>query len=260
MRKGWMIRVMMALPPMVLIGAVAFHLGGCASSERWAREAGQHPQQFERTITKTVGAQFLLYVPEGVGSPGKRWPLIMFLHGSGERGKDLERVKVNGPPKALENQKDFPFIVVSPQLPENAAWSSDVLGALLDEVIERLPVDTNRVYLTGLSLGGYATWDFACDFPGRFAAIAPVCGVGDPDRACRLKPVPVWAFHGAEDPVVPLKDDEEMVNAVKACGGQVKFTVYANTGHDAWTQAYANPGLYAWFLEHRKNSGLPSEK
>jgi predicted peptidase len=155
----------------------------------------------------------------------------------------------------LAGQKGFPFIVVSPQLGGTDAWSSDLIGALLDELIGRLPIDTERVYLTGLSLGGDATWDIACDMPWRFAAVAPVCGMGDPDRACNLKHLPVWAFHGAKDPVVPLKDDQEMVNALKACGGDVQFTIYPDAGHDSWTPTYANPELYNWFLKHRKSRG-----
>lgn len=229
--------------------------GGCSSSRDWTLSEGQQSGQFERVITKTVSAHFLLYLPEGFMTEQKRWPLMMFLHGSGERGSDLERVKVNGPPKFLDRKKDFQFIVVSPQLPDNDSWSSDVLNALLDELIERLPIDTDRVYLTGLSLGGFATWDFACDFPGRFAAIAPICGQGDEDRACLLRKVPVWAFHGAKDPVVPLKNEEEMVNALKACGGDVRFTIYPDAGHDAWTETYANPELYKWFLAHRRHHG-----
>ena len=229
--------------------------GGCSSSRDWTLSEGQQPGKFERVVTKTVGGRFLLYLPEGFNAARKRWPLMMFLHGSGERGSDLERVKVNGPPKFLGRQKDFQFIVVSPQLPENDSWSSDVLNALLDELIERLPIDTDQVYLTGLSLGGFATWDFACDFPERFAAIAPICGRGDEDRACLLRNVPVWAFHGAKDPVVPLRDEEEMVNALKACGGDVKFTIYPDAGHDAWTETYANPELYKWFLGHRRHHG-----
>jgi predicted peptidase len=233
--------------------AVLMALGGCSTSRPWGFANGQQPRQFERVIAKSVGANFLLYLPEEYSTEQKRWPLIIFLHGSGERGNDLERVKINGPPNFLEHRKDFQFIVASPQLPDSERWSSDVVVALVDELCDHLAVDTNRIYLTGLSLGGYATWDIACDFPGRFAAIAPVCGVGDADLACRLKQVPVWAFHGAIDPVVPLKDDEEMVKAVKACGGDIRFTVYPNVGHEAWVNAYADPELYSWFLGHRRH-------
>ena len=226
---------------------------GCSSAQPWSVREGEHEQMFTREITKSVGAKYLLYLPESYARTETKWPLIVFLHGSGERGDDLEKVAVNGPPNFLRQRKDFPFIVASPQLPDGERWSSDVVIALIDELLEHLRVDTDRVYLTGLSLGGFATWDIACDFPSRFAAIAPVCGIGDPDVACRLRHLPVWSFHGADDPVVPLKDDSAMVNAVKACGGDVRFTVYPNTGHDAWVKAYADPSLYAWLLEHRRH-------
>jgi predicted peptidase len=226
--------------------------GGCSTTRPLVPAEGQHPQRFERLVAKTVKADYLLYVPENFGKDDRRWPLMIFLHGSGERGSDLDRVTVNGPPKIARDQKDFPFILASPQLPDGDAWSSDVIRGLLQELFERLPVDSDRVYLTGLSLGGMATWDIACDMPGRFAAIVPVCGFGDADRACRLKNVPVWAFHGAKDPVVPVGADKEMVDAVRGCGGNVEFTIYPDAGHDCWTQTYANPELYRWLLQHRR--------
>ena len=232
---------------------VTIALWGCLTTRPWSVQTGQHKQVFERATVKPVCAQYLLYLPEGYSEGGKEWPLMIFLHGSGERGDDLEKVKINGPPNFLEHRKDFPFIVASPQLPEGQRWSADVVIGLIDELSAHLSIDTSRIYLTGLSLGGFATWDIACDYPERFAAIAPVCGIGDPDIACRLKHLPVWAFHGANDPVVPIKDDEEMVNAVKGCGGDVRFTVYPNVGHGAWVQAYADSTLYTWFLEHRRH-------
>ena len=219
----------------------------------WALAPGQHPQSFEKTISKTVSSRFLRYLPEGYDADAtKKWPLIVFLHGSGERGDDLEQVKANGPHKLFERDHRFPFIVVSPQAPADTSWDSDTINTLLDELTARLPVDPDRIYLTGLSLGGYGTWKIATDHPQRFAAIAPVCGGGESDNACRLKDVPIWAFHGAKDSVVPLKEEQDMVDAVRTCGGDVKFTVYPDADHDVWTQTYANPALYEWFLQHRR--------
>jgi predicted peptidase len=231
---------------------VFFSLTGCLRQDSWQTIPGQHPQSFEKAITTTVKMQFLLFLPQEYGKTDKKWPLILFLHGSGERGTDLELVKKHGPPKLVENQPDFPFIVVSPQLPKGSGWSPDGLNALLDELLARVSADPDRIYLTGLSMGGYGTWALASQYPERFAAIAPICGGGDTDLACNLKNVPVWAFHGAKDDVVSLKEAEEMVNAVKACGGNVRFTVYPEAGHDSWTETYANPELYQWFLSHRK--------
>lgn len=176
----------------------------------------------------------------------------MFLHGSGERGDDLNLVKVHGPLKVAEAQPDFPFIVVAPQCPKNQWWDPDVLSALLDEVEKKYAVDKDRIYLTGLSMGGFGTWDLAIREPQRFAAIAPVCGRSDPLQAPRLGNLPVWVFHGAQDPVVNPKYSEEMVDALKDSGGDVKFTLYPDLGHDCWTVTYNNPDLYTWFLAHKR--------
>ena len=220
-----------------------------------AMSGGQYPQTFKKTITKTVSCQYLLFLPEGYGEQKQDWPLILFLHGAGERGDDLEKVKVHGPPKIVESKKDFPFIVVSPQCPKDDWWPkmADVLINLLDDIVSRYNVDKERIYLTGLSMGGYGTWSLACEYPDQFAAIAPICGGGNPEKACNLKNVPIWVFHGAKDNAVPLKRSEEMVNAVKACGGDARLTVYSDVGHDSWTVTYNNEELYDWFLKHHKS-------
>ncbi|MGQ9631523.1 MAG: prolyl oligopeptidase family serine peptidase [bacterium] len=216
----------------------------------------QETHTFEMQITKTVRLNYLLFLPKGYGTnPRRRWPLILFLHGAGERGDDLELVKKHGIPKIVEEWEDFPFIAVSPQCPKESWWTSEVeaLNALLDEIVKTYAVDTDRVYLTGLSMGGYGTWHLAMRYPERFAAIAPICGGGVyPEKVRVLKDVPVWAFHGAKDTVVPLERSEEMVNALKACGGDVRFTVYPDAEHDSWTETYNNPRLYKWFLRHTR--------
>jgi predicted peptidase len=215
---------------------------------------GQHSQSFEKTITKNLSCEYLLFLPDGYSGKKQGWPLMLFLHGAGERGSDLNKVKVHGPPKIVENQKDFPFIVVSPQCPEDDWWTDkvEVLIYLLDDIVATYNVDTERIYLTGLSMGGYGSWALAAEYPERFAAVAPICGGGNRIMAFRLKDIPVWAFHGAKDNVVPLKQSEEMVNAIKARGGDARLTVYPNAGHDSWTETYNNKELYDWFLKHRK--------
>jgi predicted peptidase len=177
---------------------------------------------------------------------------MLFLHGAGERGEDLEKVKVHGPPKLIEQGKDFPFIVISPQCPEDQWWSITDLDVLLDEIIGEYKVDTDRIYVTGLSMGGFATWDLAIKYPNRFAAIAPVCGGGNSRLVSTLKELPVWVFHGAKDNVVPLKSSQEMVDALEKADGEVKFTIYPEATHDSWTETYNNPELYEWFLQKRK--------
>ncbi len=215
---------------------------------------GQHDQAFEKTITKVVGIDYLLYLPAEYGKSDKEWPLMLFLHGAGERGDDLRKVEVHGPPKIVK-EKDMPFIIVSPQCPEDGWWPKEieVLNCLLDDIIARYDVDESRVYLTGLSMGGYGSWSLGCEYPERFAAIAPICGGGEPFFGRKLKNVPVWAFHGEKDSVVPLKKSEDMVNAIRRAGGKnVKLTVYPGVNHDSWTETYNNPELYEWFLEHTK--------
>ena len=217
---------------------------------------GQHSQVFEKQITKTLSCKYLLFLPEAYGEKEQDWPMILFLHGAGERGDDLNKVKKHGPPKIVENRKDFSFIVVSPQCPSDDWWTekTEVLIHLLDDIVARYDVDKERIYLTGLSMGGYGTWTLAAEYPQRFAAIAPICGGGKRFMAFKLKDVPVWAFHGAKDRVVPLKESEQMVNAIKGRGGNAKLTVYPDAGHDSWTETYNNEELYKWFLQHRKKS------
>ncbi len=179
---------------------------------------------------------------------------MLFLHGAGERGDDLELVKTLGLPAILDRQEEFSFIVVAPQCPQGDSWSTAVLNALLDQVISTYSVDECRVYVTGLSMGGYGTWNLAVRYPHRLAAIAPICGGGVSLLAYRLKDLPIWAFHGAKDDVVPLSESEKMVDSVKESGGSVRFTVYPEAGHDSWTQTYDNPELYEWFLQHRRRT------
>jgi predicted peptidase len=213
----------------------------------------QSPQTLRKEIRRTVKVQYLLYLPKEYGKDkSAKWPLVLFLHGAGERGSDLNKVKAHGPPKLVAAGKEFPFILVSPQCPENERWSVETLDVLLNEVTKRYAVDLDRVYLTGLSMGGFGTWELAIRFPDRFAAIVPICGGGEPRRAGRLKNVPTWVFHGAKDPVVPIQRSQEMVDALKAAGGEVKFTIYPEAEHDSWTQTYDNPELYAWFLQKRR--------
>jgi predicted peptidase len=205
----------------------------------------------------TPATRYLLYLPPGYERDlSARWPLLLFLHGAGERGDDLELVKLHGVARRIEEGTGFPFIAVSPQCPPDERWSTDVLSALLDEIERGHRVDRDRVCVTGMSMGGAGTWALAIASPDRFAAIAPICGRGDPARVCAIRHVPVWAFHGALDDMVPLRRSEEMVDALRGCGGNVRFTVYPDADHDSWTETYANPALYEWLLSHsRAGSG-----
>jgi len=220
------------------------------------------PRSFERAITKTVTAPYLMYLPPAYAIDTlARWPLLMSLHGKGERGDDLTAVKRNGVSRYLLDGHDLDCIVIVPQCPADAEWDVETLNALLDEVVETCRVDTNRLYLTGLSMGGWGVWKMATSYPSRFAAIVPVCGRVDKyvgEKICRLKDVPVWVFHGGKDDVVPIADSEFMVGALRDCGGNVRYTVYPDAGHDAWTSTYSNPELYTWFLQQSRSSVVRS--
>lgn len=230
---------------------------GPGSPARGQQPGTQQPQQVEVTVKMEL--RYLLFLPEDYGKQedgkqkdkDKRWPMILFLHGAGESGTDLDKVKTHGPPKIVENKRDFPFILVSPQS-LRFGWNPEALVQLLDHVVAKYRVDRRRIYLTGLSMGGYGTWSLAAAHPDRFAAIVPICGGGDPDTAKRLRSLPIWVFHGGKDPLVPVSRSQAMVDAIKAAGGNVKLTIYPDAGHDSWTETYDNPKLYEWLLKQKR--------
>lgn len=206
--------------------------------------------------------------------PGKKYPLILFLHGAGERGSDNTVTLVHAA-KDLANparRAKYPAYVVIPQCPKDKKWSEvdwakesselpekpsdsmQSLKELLDEMIENAGVDRNRVYITGLSMGGYGTWDAIARYPDFFAAAAPICGGGDPKTVERFKRLPIWCFHGAKDPVVKVIRSREMVDALQAVGSKIKYTEYPEAQHDSWTATYANPEFYDWLFAQRRES------
>lgn len=212
--------------------------------------------------SKEANLNFMFYTPSGYGSdPTQAWPLLLYLHGIGLRGSDLNELRLGELTSILQYETDFPFLVVAPQMPsgdENTSWSRDAmvtsLFVLLDEVQDKYSVDPKRIYLTGTSLGGAGTWEIGLRYPDRFAALVPVMGFYGypfeiPDHICDLKDVPIWAFHGDRDLTVPLSAERGLVEALLACGGNVQFTVYENAGHDVDARTYKNPDLYTWMLE-----------
>ena len=217
-----------------------------------AATPAQQANHFEKKIKITAKLDYLASLPADYGQGRKRWPLVLFLHGAGESGSDLKLVKTHGPPKIVETKGPFPFILISPQCP-GRGWNVDVLNAFLDDLVRKYRVDKDRVYLTGLSMGGYGTWALAAAHPEKFAAIAPICGGGSQADASKLAKLPIWVFHGAKDPTVPIKRSEEMVEALKAAGANPKFTVYPEAGHDSWTATYDNPEFYQWLLAQKRS-------
>jgi predicted peptidase len=248
-----------------LAAAAALAVASCTSSKPAAtsqRPPMQMAKQFKFHGKQTFELSYLLFLPKGYEQKTQpRWPMILFLHGAGERGTNVWKVATHGPPKNVTEDPDFPFIVVSPQCPEGRHWSNDELLALLDQVTSQYAVDTRRVYLTGLSMGGYGAWHLGLTHPERFAAIAPICGGGEliaiilssRDQGPALKTLGVWAFHGGKDPVVPVEESQRMVDALKKAGKpDVKLTIYPEAGHDSWTETYKNPELYKWLLAHQR--------
>src|SRR5205085_8699288 len=207
-----------------LLMAALLECTGCVSAESASGANNGIPQmqtakKFKFQKTQNVEVDYLLFLPQGYEAKSeKRWPLILFLHGAGERGTNVWKVAIHGPPKNVAEHPDFPFIVVSPQCPEGQHWSNDVLLGLLEDITRHYAVDQHRIYLTGLSMGGYGTWDLGLAYPEKFAAIVPICGGGQKitvvlasrEKAQALKPLGVWAFHGAKDPVVPLEESQRM--------------------------------------------------
>jgi len=215
-------------------------------------------------IRQTGQLHYLLYLPPDYDAqPGKTWPLVLFLHGAGERGNDLQRVAIHGPPLLVKRGTNFPFILVAPQCPEGRRWETEPLLRLLEHILKNRRVDAARVYLTGLSMGGYGTWKLGLAQPEKFAAIVPICGGGERidvllagrERAAALRDLAVWAFHGAKDPVVPLEESQRMVEACKKAGvKEVRLTVYPEAEHNSWTETYNNPALYEWLLQHQRKT------
>ena len=181
-------------------------------------------------------------------------PLVLFLHGSGERGDDLDLVRVHGPAKQASDGTALPFALAAPQCPAGSwwHWQEEALIGLLDELLATQPIDPDRVYLTGLSMGGIGTWDLAARYSDRFAAIAPICGWAGPWMAGLLKDMPIWAFHNADDEAVAVDGTTRIAAAIEAAGGTIRTTINPTGGHNAWTAAYDDPELYEWLLAQRR--------
>lgn len=225
-------------------------------------------QSFHVPADKSDGLNYLLFLPTDYGQGEKKWPLLIFLHGAGECGDNLQLVKIHGPPKLVEQKPgDFPFIVASPQAakpPHNGPfverWETKTLSRLLDDLETKYAVDKDRIYLTGLSMGGFGTLRWAAHEPHRFAAIVPICGGGWHYYGKQLKDVPAWFFHGDQDSAVPLAFSQKVVDAIRKEGGNPKLTVYEGVGHDSWTATYNNPEVYKWMLSHMLSDRKPVEK
>jgi predicted peptidase len=228
-----------------------------------------------RAVTNGSGYDYLLSLPNNYAARNRaRWPLLLFLHGAGQRGTDPWALTEQGVPRLLADSSVLTaaekeaadklatsFIVLAPQCPHFEVWEDDALLALLDDIGTTFKVDAARVYFTGLSMGGFGVWSLGVRQPQRFAAIVPICGGGrlvditaaERNRKAALQELGVWAFHGAKDRVVPLEESERMIAALRDFGAKdARLTVYPDAEHDAWTPAYADLELYAWLLAHAR--------
>ena len=219
---------------------------------------------------------YQVYVPPH-WTPTRKWPVILFLHGAGERGSEgVEQTSV-GLPSALPGGREFPAVVVMPQCRRGMWWGDETMEAqvfkILDLSMDRYQGDPDQVYLTGLSMGGYGTWAFGYKYPDRFAALVPVCGsvrsrrsmrppawhpAADPTSdpylltASRIAKVPVWVFHGSADTVVPVSESRMLSEALRKSGGNVRYTEYKGVGHNSWDRAYGEKELIPWLLSQKR--------
>ena len=200
------------------------------------------------------GLNYWVYTPQ---NPRKGLPLVTFLHGIGERGSDPENVCRTSLPKWLREGRWTPDAwVICPQCPDGMDWhtQAEKLKAVIDHEIEELEADKDRVSITGLSMGGYGTWSMAVLYPDMFSAIAPVCGGGSPGRAKLLTHLPVWAFHGAQDDVVPLHYSVDMVDGINKVGGNARLTIFHTLAHNSWDEAYGTTNVLDWLLEQSRKA------
>jgi predicted peptidase len=248
-----------------------------AASPRVLRAAGSWADLYEaKTLVSGKGERmpYRLLKPEKI-EPGKHYPLVLFLHGIGERGDDNLRQLLWGAGEFAKptNRQKYPCFVVAPQCPASGLWVGSDLNELLspkfafsdkptkpmklvlellDKLAGQLPIDKGRIYVTGLSLGGFGTWELIERRPDFFAAAIPICGRGDLALAAKLKNLPIWAFHGDADPIVPVRHTKAMIEAIRKAGGKPKMTIYPGVGHDSWSATYADPKVLAWLFAQKK--------
>lgn len=211
--------------------------------------------QQSRQIKLSTGevVDYLLYQPT-VDAESAKLPLLLFLHGGGEGGDDLEKVKTHGPPKEIEKGRDFPMIVISPLNPEiRGFWDEDRLARFMDAVIKDLGHDENRVYLAGMSRGGYGSYRLAMENPDRFAAMLILCAAAPTPYAQWLGDVPIWLIHGRKDPVIPVSESIEMEAVLRKKGRKVKLTIHPEASHDVWTQTFESNEAIDWLLKHKRS-------
>lgn len=242
---------------LLLLQLAACASSGCPGTAAYASEPEAQTVE-QATIVVRKSYQFLRYLPPDYDAdPVRLWPLVLFLHGAAERGSDIERVKRQGLPRRIAEGATFPAVIISPQCPAEEWWNVPALDALVEKIASEARIDRERIYATGLSMGGFGTWALAIHSPGRYAAILPICAGGEIQRAWVLRDTPVWTFHGDLDSIVPIARSQQMVDAIRAAGGSPRFTVYPGYHHDAWTITYEDAEVMAWLFAQRRDARPP---
>jgi predicted peptidase len=265
--------IICGLSALTVVTALAFFPVYQAQGSEQTSKKRETPSPGKQVCQSTDSLNYLLFLPEDYSEENpqsgevKKWPVIVFLHGLGERGdhlEDLDKLKLHGPPMLVEKNSKFEFIVVSPQCRTDSwwPWNVDKLNEVLDQVLKDVKqADSKRVYLTGLSMGGFGSFSWTIRNPERFAAAAPICGGGifheawglPGQKAAYLRSLPFWIFHGASDSVVSSELSSEMRTGLQAFGvKEINLTIYPGVDHNSWTQTYSNPELYKWFLKHSR--------
>jgi predicted esterase len=200
---------------------------------------------------------YLQYLPKDYDAvPAAHWPLLIFLHGSGQTGTVVARVADTGLPAEIEKGRDFQAVILSPQS-QVYGWNADALEAFIDEVSHQYRVDRERICLTGLSMGGIGTWNLAMRHPERYAAVAPICGYGNTALAAQMKALPVWAFHGMQDATIAYTYSTTMIEAIQLAGGDPRLTLFPALGHDVWTPVYGGTEIFTWLFAQRRGHPVP---
>ena len=229
--------------------------------------------RFEARVYKDAAGElpYRLLKPKDY-DPNRKYPLVVFLHGAGERGNDNRRQLVHGMGDFASdaNMAKYPAFVIAPQCAADKKWVEVDWGAdshmmpaqpsqglaatfaAIEGLQKEFSIDPSRIYITGLSMGGYGTWDAIQRRPELFAAAVPICGGGDPAGAAKMKDIPIWCFHGSDDTAVKVKRSRDMIKAIEAAGGHPKYTEYPQVGHNSWSRTYADPAMFEWLFAQKK--------
>ena len=246
----------------LLVGSVAIFsasVSAWAANESGSAPGGQQTHTLQREVAHKIEIQYLLFLPNGYEKDTEKWPLILYLHGGSARGNDISQMRKLGLTKKVEADPNFPFIVVSPQCHQGEIWTDmAALGAVLDDVALSHRVDPDRVYITGHSMGGRGVLYAASKMPDRFAAVVSL-GPSSPITAWaeKLATVPLWLFHGRNDQFTPLKEIEELVQAMKRAGGNPQLTVLPGRDHYI-LDVYDRPDLYEWLARQKRRHSAPA--